>query len=594
MKKALLLLVFLSLLINLNSQITQQQGTAEIILPKGFAPGEEALMKDYIAGLQSRSLACITSPPEGKVRSMAEWEEQQALVITWTSFTNILTEIVRHAREEVEVIIVCSNENVVKNQLNSAGVNWSSNVTFIEDEFDSIWVRDYGPNSIYLDDVEELAFVDWIYNRPRPDDDRIPEVVADYLGLDNYCTTIAPLDIVHTGGNYMSDGLGTAFSSDLVLEENGPFNEWGTSNHSEEEFLEIMNQFMGIEAYPLMEALPYDVIHHIDMHMKLLNEETLLVGEYPEGVADGPQIEANIQYVLDNYKTAYGEDFKIVRIPMPPDNGAYPDTWWADYRTYANSVIVNTTILVPTYEEQYDTTALRIWEENMPGYNIIGIECNDIIPSLGAIHCITKEVGVSEPLWISMNKVDFGCMEEATLVEAQIKHKTGVSGAMLYYKTDASDWLSLEMSNSSDDIWSAEIPMMDENTKVSYYIEATADNGKQITRPLPGAEGPFDYEVKFCGIVSIDELITGQTKLETIFPNPASAITCIPVTSEFSIEGTIQVMDVLGRLVETVYQGDIPAGESKYFINADTYQAGTYFVTLTTQAGSHTQKLLVK
>ena len=39
------------------------------------------------------------------------------------------------------------------------------------------------------------------------------------------------------------------------------------------------------------------------MHMKLLDEETLLIGEYPEGTSDGPQIEANIQYVLSNFNT---------------------------------------------------------------------------------------------------------------------------------------------------------------------------------------------------------------------------------------------------------------------------------------------------
>lgn len=39
---------------------------------------------------------------------------------------------------------------------------------------------------------------------------------------------------------------------------------------------------MGIDRYIKMDELPYDGIHHIDMHMKLLDEETLLVGEYPQ------------------------------------------------------------------------------------------------------------------------------------------------------------------------------------------------------------------------------------------------------------------------------------------------------------------------
>ena len=55
---------------------------------------------------------------------------------------------------------------------------------------------------------------------------------------------------------------------------------------------------MGINRYVLMDKLPYDQIHHIDMHLKLLDEETLLVGEYPPGIADGPQIEQNLAYVV--------------------------------------------------------------------------------------------------------------------------------------------------------------------------------------------------------------------------------------------------------------------------------------------------------
>jgi hypothetical protein len=50
-----------------------------------------------------------------------------------------------------------------------------------------------------------------------------------------------------------------------------------------------------------MPELPYDNISHIDMHMKLLDEETLLVSRYPDGVADGPQINQNINYVLNNF-----------------------------------------------------------------------------------------------------------------------------------------------------------------------------------------------------------------------------------------------------------------------------------------------------
>ena len=60
-----------------------------------------------------------------------------------------------------------------------------------------------------------------------------------------------------------------------------------------------MNKFLGVDRYIKMNTLPYDQIHHIDMHMKLLDEETLLVGQYPPGIADGPQIEANLAVCVE-------------------------------------------------------------------------------------------------------------------------------------------------------------------------------------------------------------------------------------------------------------------------------------------------------
>ena len=80
---------------------------------------------------------------------------------------------------------------------------------------------------------------------------------------------------------------------------------------------------------------------------------------------DGPQIEANIQYIQNNYMDCYGRPYKIVRIPMPPDaNGHYPPS--SDYLTYTNSLIVNRTVLVPIYKLPQDTTALRIYRGIWP------------------------------------------------------------------------------------------------------------------------------------------------------------------------------------------------------------------------------------
>ena len=259
--------------------------------------------------------------------------------------------------------------------------------------------------------------MDWIYNRNRPYDDLVPEKVAEYFNMNMHNTTQAPWDLMATGGNFMSDGMGTAFSSELIVDENSGGYAWEGldgnvyyPDHTIEEINNTLEEFMGIDNYIIMENLPYDGIHHIDMHMKLLNEETLLIAEYPEGVADGPQIEANIQYVFENYNSAFGTPYEVIWIPSPPSSsGNYPDNN-GYYRTYTNSVFVNSTVLVPFYRTEYDTIAQRIYEQALPGYNIIGIDVDNqgqnLISYSGAIHCITHSVGVNEPLLIQHQELE--------------------------------------------------------------------------------------------------------------------------------------------------------------------------------------------
>ncbi len=241
--------------------------------------------------LAQRFSPTFTTPPNVPgVRTMAEWEEIEALVVTWTGtptgFPNIVREIIRHAKEEVKVIVICSDSNIVKSYLNSHNIN-TVNVAFIQDFYNSVWIRDYGATTIYGNTVDSLYLVDWIYNRPRPFDDRIPKVISDFNNLSLYSTIHSPYDLVNTGGNFMSDGQGTAFASKLILQENGPIGAYNTTPKTEQQVDSIMEQFMGISNFIKMELAPYNRINHIDMYMKLLNEETLLVGEYPQGIADG-------------------------------------------------------------------------------------------------------------------------------------------------------------------------------------------------------------------------------------------------------------------------------------------------------------------
>jgi agmatine/peptidylarginine deiminase len=528
----------------------------------------------------------MTPPPSVPVRAAAEWEEIEYLVITWqANYDGILTQIVAAGVQECKVVITTQNQNAVANTLTNAGIDLT-NVIFMDRDWDSIWIRDYAGNTIYENEVGDRALTDWIYNRPRPNDDTVPFGHAILFDIPLYVTDTAPNDLVNTGGNYMSDGLGNAFASELILEENEPGNPYNVSAKTEAQIDQIMEDYLGIQNYIKMQALPYDVINHIDMHMKLIDEQTLLVSRYPVGVADGPQIEANIQEVLDNEVSAFGTPYKVNWIDAPPStSGNYPDSG-GYYRTYTNAVFINKTILVPTYRPNVDNPALAQWRDLMPGYNVVGIDVDNqgenLISSLGAIHCITHSIGVEDPLWIVHQAIPTATENTSLAIEASIKHNSGIANASVFYREEGtSTYQQAAMSLNSDDIWSSNITV--QTTNIEYYIWAQATSGKTLTRPIVAPDGFWTIQV--------GELGTSDFEVQTItgpFPNPARE----SVSFKFKgVAGPLRVT-ITNILGQTLYNNQVTQANGTLTLELKDSWRGALFATFTGSFGSTTKKII--
>jgi agmatine/peptidylarginine deiminase len=550
-------------------------------LPKGLTETEKQIISDY-----QFSKYTMTPPPSVPVRAAAEWEEIEYLVITWqANYDGILTQIVAAGVQECKVVITTQNQNAVANTLTNAGIDLT-NVIFMDRDWDSIWIRDYAGNTIYENEVGDRALTDWIYNRPRPNDDTVPFGHAILFDIPLYVTDTAPNDLVNTGGNYMSDGLGNAFASELILEENEPGNPYNVSAKTEAQIDQIMEDYLGIQNYIKMQALPYDVINHIDMHMKLIDEQTLLVSRYPVGVADGPQIEANIQEVLDNEVSAFGTPYKVNWIDAPPStSGNYPDSG-GYYRTYTNAVFINKTILVPTYRPNVDNPALAQWRDLMPGYNVVGIDVDNqgenLISSLGAIHCITHSIGVEDPLWIVHQAIPTATENTSLAIEASIKHNSGIANASVFYREEGtSTYQQAAMSLNSDDIWSSNITV--QTTNIEYYIWAQATSGKTLTRPIVAPDGFWTIQV--------GELGTSDFEVQTItgpFPNPARE----SVSFKFKgVAGPLRVT-ITNILGQTLYNNQVTQANGTLTLELKDSWRGALFATFTGSFGSTTKKII--
>jgi agmatine/peptidylarginine deiminase len=560
----------------------------DIGLPRYLTEEEKRIGNNYVSFPQINF-----SPPSTPVRTMAEWEELDGIIVTWTSYQTLLTQIIDAAQEEGKVWIICSDSNSVKSYLLVNGVPLT-NLYFVIAPFNTVWSRDYGPWCVYTITGDTLGFVDFKYNRPRPLDDNIPSVLASRWSLPLYQTLSGQDSLAHTGGNFMVDGFGTGFASKLIEIEN----PWHTPAHIDS----ILFRYCGIQLGRMvrMTTLPYDIIHHIDMHMKLLNEETILVGQYPSGTADGPQIEINIQYILNNYSSCYGRPYKIVRIPMPPDmNGQYPPN--SDYLTYTNSMIVNKTVLVPIYNLSQDTTALRIYRENMPGYKILGFDCNQIIPASGAIHCITKEIGSRDPVLIYHATLQ-NTMDTINnyLVNANIKNSHGIDSALIFWTTDTSvGYGRITMTNAGGQNWAGSIPHQSAGKSIYYYIKTRTSTGKYFSKPITAPQGFWKFNIlNSTGISNNESNVPDNIILYQNYPNPFNPVTrikfYIPQELNRRISSVnLSIFDVNGRKILTLVDNRLKSGNYEYIFDGSNISSGVYFYRFKADGFSQTKAMVL-
>ena len=226
-------------------------------LPKYMTPAE-SLRVDEIGKYQNP-----TAPPDGWVETPGEFERLRGVWITWVPgyySDPVLKEIVRETVDEARVYIIVedsSEESWVRTQLNTSGVPLDS-VFFYHYNNNTVWIRDYGPWFI-REEGDSEGIIDFNYNRPRPQDDVIPENIAVDWGMPDY---ISPLE--HPGGNFMTDGLGTGFASDLIYDEN--------PGYSAAEIDSLMLAYSGLDQFIVMQQIYYEYTGHIDLWVKSLND----------------------------------------------------------------------------------------------------------------------------------------------------------------------------------------------------------------------------------------------------------------------------------------------------------------------------------
>lgn len=302
---------------------------------------------------------------------LAEWEHQSMVQLTWphegTDWAPILDEITAvyenmasEIRKREPLLIV---DSIPHND------TWARDHGFITVEEDSVlFLLDFKFNG-WGEKFE--AALDNEINKHLYEQGLVKGTYEDHL------------DFVLEGGSIESDGKGTVFTTECCLmapHRNQPL--------TKEEIEERLKEWLGAERIVWLQhgsLIGDDTDGHIDTLVRICPNDTLL---YTGGDKDHPDL-AEMEKELQDLRTLDGKPYRLLKLPLPrpiyDDGDRLP-------ATYANYLIVNGAVLVPTYNQpDLDQEAMDVIQQAFPDREIVGIDCCAVIKQHGSLHCCTMQ-----------------------------------------------------------------------------------------------------------------------------------------------------------------------------------------------------------
>jgi agmatine deiminase len=320
----------------------------------------------------------VTAPPVVAVRPFAEYEPTQAVLLRPSGdisgfHKKIIAGIFGHV-DRIVVFHSAGQAGKMEDQLSSWDL-FDGSIELVDVEITNAnWTRDYGPLSAVTMDGR-VGLIDMRYYHGRAYDDAIPSRLAQHWGINVFRPSMS-----YEGGNFMADPHGTCYATEKIYNQNAA--------HSKAEIQAWMKQYLGCAKLVTLKLPKGLGTGHIDMFCKLMNDTTVILGYYADGVQEenGKILDDN-EEILEATLNEAGEALTVHRLPLPWDTSG---TWF----TYTNSLVVNDVVLVPVYADfpDLEEEALQVYAQARPDLEIVTINSDSIIPAGGAIHCVTMTV----------------------------------------------------------------------------------------------------------------------------------------------------------------------------------------------------------
>jgi agmatine deiminase len=551
-------------------------------------------------------------------RYPGEFEESQAVAMGWvydypskaidltSYYAHLWADMADAIQKECPVWIridTATDSTAIKGFMVTRGTPLVSYRFFIHYS-DDIWMRDFGPLGFYYSSNDSIGFLDMNYYEGRDLDNLFPESLASALGYPNVRT-----NLYAEGGNYMTDGFGATFYSDVVEDANamGPPYQPKHPAWSNAQSKDTMRYAWATNNLITTTALQCDGgTAHIDMYLKLMDEQTLAVMEYPSVVTAVDRVTINNMInLIAGKQTTYGTPYRIFKIPMPTrDDGTFSKNCAQinnDARTFVNGLTVNKTYLMPAYSDassgnkQGDNETVDIFKRISPGYKVVPLDSRGLTIGGGAVHCVTMQIPAENPiLFWHPPVVDIQPLKSSYHLVAKITNKSGIASATCNWRLKGtSSWNNVALTDSSG-FWIGNISgSFNKTDQIEYYLSATSNNGKTMTKPIVAPSGGY-YTFLFEWPASVNGLDPVRNFAMNPLPNPTSGQFMIPVSFEKGMMVQAYVTDVFGKKIASLDAGKISSGMSKLEFDISAQPQGMYFVQITADGHLLSTKKIIK
>jgi len=332
-------------------------------------------------------------------RLPAEWEHQDGVLMAWPHqksdwapvlervepvFLELASTISRFER----VLITMPGEEELEKKLDEAGADLE-NVFIFYMESNDTWARDFGPLTIYeggRPHLLDFGFNGWGLKFPAYYDNLVTRKLhrAGAFGT----TSLETVGLVLEGGSIESDGEGTILTTaECLLQANrNPHLTGDELEHrlyrlfGAQRVLWLRNGYLAGD----------DTDSHIDTLARFSPGDGILYTACEAGDDEHHDSLEAMAEELKSFRTAEGRPYTLSGLPIP--GAIYDEEGERLPATYANFLIINGAVLVPTYGDTKDGEAIRVIGAAFPGRNIIGIDCTPLLLQHGSLHCVTMQL----------------------------------------------------------------------------------------------------------------------------------------------------------------------------------------------------------